>query len=98
MRPVVKSAFIFARIVEFLSAMNKMPHCGRLLILISGMASLCVWLAVSVSAQSEPSAYRADRILIKPKAGIIRTALENFHLAQKCVVLRTYDGMGHLQV
>lgn len=33
-----------------------------------------------------------------PKAGINRTALVNFHLARKGVVLRTFEGIGRLQV
>ena len=33
-----------------------------------------------------------------PKVGINRTALDNFHLARKGEVLRTFDGIGHLQV
>ncbi len=33
-----------------------------------------------------------------PKAGINRTALDNFHLARKGEVLHTFDGIGHLQV
>jgi subtilisin family serine protease len=59
---------------------------------------MVVWLTVSASAQPTQPAYREDRILIMPKAGINRTALNNFHLARKGEVLRTFDGIGHLQV
>lgn len=59
---------------------------------------MVVWLTTSASAQPTQPAYRADRILIMPKAGINRTALDNFHLARKGEVLRTFDGIGHLQV
>lgn len=43
-------------------------------------------------------AYRDDRILIQPKAGIHSTALAAFHSAQKSEVLRTFEGIGGLQV
>ena len=33
-----------------------------------------------------------------PKAGINLAALDNFHRARKGEVLRTFDGIGHLQV
>ena len=56
------------------------------------------WLTPSATAQPAPSAYRADRILIMPKAGSNRTALDNFHKARKSDVLRTFDGISHLQV
>jgi len=42
-------------------------------------------------------AYRRDRILIKPKAGISPAALASFHAARKSAVLRTYAGIGGLQ-
>jgi subtilisin family serine protease len=61
-------------------------------------ASMVVWLTTSVSAQPAQSAYRADRILIMPKAGINRAALDNFHRARKGEVLRTFDGIRRLQV
>jgi subtilisin family serine protease len=78
--------------------MNKKLHFGRRVILAGGVASLFVWLATSTHAQSVQPAYREDRILIKPKAGISQTVLNNFHLAQKSAVLRTFDGMGRLQI
>jgi subtilisin family serine protease len=59
---------------------------------------MVVWLTTSASAQPTQPAYRADRILIMPKAGINRTALNNFHLARKGEVLRTFDGIGYLQI
>jgi subtilisin family serine protease len=72
--------------------------CGRFLIVAGVAASIVVWLTTSASAQPTQAAYREDRILIKPKAGINQAALENFHLARKGEVLRTFDGIGHLQV
>jgi subtilisin family serine protease len=72
--------------------------CGRFLIVAGVAASIVVWLTTSASAQPTQAAYREDRILIKPKAGINQTALNNFHLARKGEVLRTFDGIGHLQV
>ena len=59
---------------------------------------MVVGLTTSASGQSAQPAYREDRILIMPKAGINQTALASFHLARKGEVLRTFDGIGHLQV
>ena len=78
--------------------MNKKPRSGWLLIFASSVVSLFVWLATSASAQSGQPAYREDQILIKPKAGIGRTVLNNFHLAQKSGVLRTFERIGSLQI
>src|SRR5208337_3909685 len=74
------------------------PRYGRLLIFAGSAASLFFWLVASASAQSIPPAYRADRILIKPKAGIGRTVLDNFHRSQNSAVLQTFEGIGHLQI
>jgi subtilisin family serine protease len=71
---------------------------GRFLMAAGVAASIVVWLTTSASGQSAQPAYREDRILIKPKVGINWTALDNFHLARKGEVLRTFDGIGHLQV
>jgi subtilisin family serine protease len=78
--------------------MFRKQRCGRFLILAGVAASMVVWLTASASAQPTQPAYREDRILIMPKAGINRTALVNFHLARKGVVLRTFEGIGRLQV
>jgi len=78
--------------------MNKNLRYGRSLMLAGSVASLVAWLAASVSAQSNQPAFREDRILIQPKAGISSATLNNFHLARKCAVLRTFDGIGHLQI
>ena len=78
--------------------MNKTPRYGRLLIFAGSAASLFVWLVASASAQSIQPAYRADRILIKPKAGIGRTVLDNFHRSQNSAVLQTFEGIGRLQI
>lgn len=45
-----------------------------------------------------PPAYRADRILIQPKAGISPAVLENFHQSRNSQVLRSFASMGHLLV
>ena len=71
---------------------------GQFLMVAGVAASMVVWLTTSVSGQSTQPAYREDRILIKPKAGINQSALDNFHLARKGEVLRTFDGIGHLQI
>jgi subtilisin family serine protease len=80
------------------SIMNRNERCQGRLILAGFVALFSIWLTVSASVQSDPPAYRADRILIKPKAGINQAALDNFHLARKAGVLRTFEGIGHLQV
>ena len=49
-------------------------------------------------SQTSSSAYRPDRILIQPKAELSPAALANFHAALKVEVLRTFEGIGHLQV
>jgi len=72
--------------------------CGRFLLVAGVAASMVVWLTTSASAQSTQPTYREERILIMPKAGINLAALDNFHLARKGEVLRTFDGIGHLQV
>jgi subtilisin family serine protease len=66
--------------------------------LASSLISLFIWLTPPANAQPAQPAYRADRILIKPKAGINRAVLDNFHLTRRADVLRTFDGIGHLQV
>jgi len=78
--------------------MFRKQRCGRFLILAVVAASMAVWLTPSVSAQPAQPAYRADRILIMPRAGINQAALDTFHRARKGEVLRTFDGIGHLQI
>jgi len=55
-------------------------------------------LTASVHAQSPPPAYRTDRILIQPKAGIQQPALDEFVRARKGELLHTFNGIGRLQV
>jgi subtilisin family serine protease len=61
-------------------------------------AALFSWLTASAADQTAPPAYREDQILIQPKAGISQTALNNFHQAHHSDVLRTFNGIGRLQV
>jgi subtilisin family serine protease len=84
--------------MEFFSSVHSKPHHGGLLTLAGIVASMFIWLTASANAQSTQPAYRADRILIKLKAGINLAALNNFHRARKGEVLRTFDGIGHLQI
>jgi subtilisin family serine protease len=67
----------------------------------------CIWLAqFSGFAQNSNAfplsvsvpTYRADRILVQPKAPISPVALTRLHSAMKVEVLRTFEGIGHLQV
>lgn len=48
-------------------------------------------------AQDIP-AYRPDRILVQPKAGVTLTRFAAFHANQKSEVKKTFSGIGHLQV
>ncbi len=45
-----------------------------------------------------PPAYRADRILIQPKAGLHLAALAKAHAALKSEVVHQFDGIGGIQV
>ncbi len=78
--------------------MFRKQRCARFLILAGVVALMVVWLTPSASAQPIQPEYRADRILIMPKAGINPAALDNFHRTRKGEVLRTFDGIGHLQI
>ena len=71
---------------------------GRLLILAVVAVAMVVGPAPFARAQPAPAAYRTDRILIKPKAGLSRAALDKLHQARKGEVLRTFEGIGRLQV
>jgi len=44
------------------------------------------------------SRFRADRILVRPKADTNLAALANFHAAQKAQVTRTFEGIDNLQI
>jgi subtilisin family serine protease len=77
--------------------MNPKPARDQLLMLVGCMASILFWLTTPAAAGSIQPSYRTDRILIQPKPGIDRLVLENFHLAQKCCVLQTFDRLGRLQ-
>jgi subtilisin family serine protease len=97
-RPVVKTSFFCPDFWNVTNIMIGKQSCGRFLLVAGVAASMVVWLTTSASAQPAQPAYREDRILIMPKAGINLAALDNFHLARKGEVLRTFDGIGHLQV
>ena len=69
----------------------------RLLMLAAAAAFIFTWPA-DVHSQSVQPAYRDDQILIQPKTGGNPTALENFHRTHNCDVLRTFNGIGRLQI
>jgi subtilisin family serine protease len=77
---------------------KKEPRYGRLLVFACCAALLFIRLATTTSAQSPPAVYRDDQILIQPKAGIGQAALNVFHQARKSEVVRTFEGIGRLQV
>jgi subtilisin family serine protease len=75
--------------------------------LSAGWVLFSLWLAPVEGLAQTPAAsfianpgpaYREDRILIKPKLGNPPGALASFHLSQKGRVLRTFEGIGGLQV
>src|SRR5262245_51960128 len=55
---------------------------------------------ISGNAQNaaSPPAYRSDRILVRPKLETSWTALRDFHLAQNCKVLQTFQSIGGMQI
>lgn len=70
-------------------------------------ALFCLWLTpvagvaqVSTASNSPASSlgYAQDRILVQPKAGLALESLASFHAAHKDKVLRTFEGIGRLQV
>jgi len=67
-------------------------------LLVVASVLISVESAASAAAPSPQAAYRTDRILIQPKAGSNPAALNNFHRARNGEVLRTFDGIGRLQV
>jgi len=78
--------------------MRKTSQLGRWLILSGMVTAFFFWLTTSTHAQAGVLEYRSDRILVKPKAGVTQTTLDNFHREEKCGVLRTFDRLGRLQV
>src|SRR5437667_14080 len=86
----------------------KMCSAGRCAgLFVAGRLLFCLWLAQVISAaqtagsfssQVLAPAYRADRILIQPKAAASLAALAFFHSALKSEVLQTFEGIGGLQV
>lgn len=49
--------------------------------------------------QSQPRLrYRSDRILVQPKARVNQAALDNLHLANQGKAIKTFAGLGQLQV
>ena len=76
-------------------------------VLVAVSLVVCLWPrpaggAVQTPASSGPPTsapgYAADRILVQPKRGTSLEALARFHAAQQGKVLRTFDGIGRLQI
>ena len=79
----------------------------RACLLVTVRVLICLWLTqfigVAQTSNAAPAsvsvtAYRADRILIQPKARFSPAALLNFHAALKVQVLQTFEWIGRLQV
>ena len=76
-------------------------RCLRTALRIGGALMLVAGAALgqgTVSPVPAIPAHRADRILIKPKAASTPAAVAGFHSATKSDVLRSFEGMGRLQV
>jgi subtilisin family serine protease len=97
-RPAGKTAFLCRDFWNVTGIMFGKQHCGRFLKFVVVVTAMSCWLTVSAHAQAAQPAYRDDRILIQPKAGVARNVLNNFHLARKSAVLRIFEGIGRLQI
>ena len=80
----------------FTGTMSRQQHIRPFLI------PACVFalflLAPPTHAQLAALGFREDRILIQPKPAITRTTMAAFHATRQSKVLRTYEGLGRLQV
>lgn len=58
------------------------------------------WSQIAGQARTSPDPveFREDRILVKPKPGITLATLGSFHAAQSGEVMRTFEGIGNLQI
>ena len=73
---------------------------------VAAHISACLFLAqvIGIAQTSAPTgplstpAYLKDQILVQPKPGTSLAALARFHDAQKGQVLRTFEGIGRLQI
>jgi subtilisin family serine protease len=79
----------------------------RINLLIAARVWFCLWFThgfavaqASVSSSPLPAApgYAEDRILVQPKPGTSLGALARFHSARQGKVLRTFEGIGRLQI
>lgn len=69
--------------------------------MIAGGAGLCLVLAAQPAGWAQSASlpgFAEDRILVQPKAATSLKAIASFHAGQRGKVLRTFDGMGRLQV
>ena len=74
--------------------------------LVAGWFAFGLWpghLIAQTSGSESPSvagtaAYREDRILIQRKARVSPSALADFHASHRGEVLRSFEGLGRLQV
>jgi subtilisin family serine protease len=60
-----------------------------------------VFLAIAqnlYAAQPSTAEYRNDQILVKPRAGIARSALASFHSLQNAEIRQTFGRFGNLQI
>lgn len=72
-----------------------LPAAVRLLVLL--LLGMLPALA-SASSVVPAAEYAPDRILLQPRPGLNRQVLADFHAAQKSTVLRSFKGLGGLQV
>jgi subtilisin family serine protease len=68
------------------------------------MSAVSLFLALPINARGQMlftpagAEFRSDQILVRPKATMSETALARFHAAQRARVLRTFRGLGRLEV
>ena len=72
-----------------------------------GLVLFLLWLSLATGwsqlpdpgrTAPAPVEFREDRILVKPKPGVTRATLGSFHAAQRGEVMRTFEGIGNLQL
>jgi subtilisin family serine protease len=68
---------------------------------VAGWVAFGLWpvpLAAQTADPNSPAAARQDRILIQRKAAVSPAVLASFHAARRGEVLRSFEGLGRMQV
>ena len=78
--------------------MSWKTHCCRWTKLTGIALLMCVCFVAAAAVQPAQSPFRADRILIQPKAGANPATLRQFHAAHQSLILSDFAGVRGLQV